>query len=59
MLFYLHPRTDARASLQPWHEAGLHAYAVWTVSSWKALHKHLGAHWNVRIYEDFRTHRKR
>lgn len=59
VLFYLHPRTDARAALRPWHEAGLHAYAVWTVPNWKALHKHLGAHWNVRIYDDSRTHRKR
>ncbi|MCA1814536.1 MAG: hypothetical protein LC624_11400 [Halobacteriales archaeon] len=54
VLFYLHPDTDLRAALEPWARAGLVAGATWTVASWKQLHKHLGAHWNVRIFDDFR-----
>jgi hypothetical protein len=54
VIFYVHPGTDVREALRPWHQAGLPVHATWTVSDWKALHKHLGAHWNVRIFDDFR-----
>lgn len=53
VLFYLHPETDPQAALAPWAEAGLQIHNVWTVSTWRELHKHLGAHWNVQIFEDF------
>lgn len=53
VLFYLHPETDASAALAAWHEAGLHVHSTWTVSNWRQLHKHLGNHWNVQVYDDF------
>lgn len=54
VLFYLHADTDPRQALVPWHEAGLPVHSTWTVETWRELHKHLGAAWNVRIYDDFR-----
>lgn len=53
VLFYLHPDTDAREALEAWHEEGLPIHSTWTVADWKELHKHLGQHWNVQVYDDF------
>lgn len=54
--FYLHPTTDVRAALGPWHREGLHVHTIRKVTTWKALHKHFGAHWNVRVWDDFHDH---
>ncbi len=54
VLFYLHPDTDPRQALAPWHDAGLPVHSIWTVANWRELHKHLGAHWNNRVYDDFK-----
>lgn len=53
VLFYLHPETSAEEALAPWEEADLQIHNTWTVSNWRELHKHLGSHWNVQIFEDF------
>lgn len=54
ILFYLHPTTDARRALAAWREAGFPVLSTWTVESWKELHAHFGAAWNVRVFDDFR-----
>lgn len=54
VLFYLHPTTDARKALASWRDAGLPVLSTWTVDTWKALHTHFGAAWNVRVFDDFR-----
>lgn len=53
VLFYFHPDSDEREALSPWHKAGLPVRSVWTVEDWTDLHKHLGAHWNNQVFEDF------
>lgn len=54
IIFYLHTDTDPRATLEAWHEADLPVHSAWTIEDWKQLHKHFGAAWNVRVYDDFR-----
>lgn len=54
VVFYLHEDADGREALTPWHDADLPVHATWTISSWKELHKHLGAAWNVRVHDDFK-----
>lgn len=54
VIFYLHADTNPQASLEAWHEAGLPIHSTWTISDWKGFHKHFGAHWNVRVFDDFR-----
>lgn len=55
ILFYFVTGTDPRAALAPWRTAGLPVHSVWTVTNWADLHKHFGAAWNVRVFDDFRT----
>lgn len=54
VVFYVHTDTDPRAALEAWHEAGLPVHSTWTIENWRQLHKHFGAAWNVRVYDDFR-----
>jgi hypothetical protein len=54
ILFYVHPRTNPRKALAPWRESGLPVHSTWTVRNWRELHRHFGAAWNVRVFDDFR-----
>lgn len=54
VVFYLHPRVDIHRALAPWHREGLQVHTMRRVTGWKQLHKHFGAHWNVRVWDDFR-----
>lgn len=54
IVFYLHTDTDPRDALGAWEEAELPVHATWTIENWRQLHKHFGAAWNVRVYDDFR-----
>lgn len=54
VIFYLHPQTDARKALGAWWDADLPVVATWAVKDWKELHRHFGAAWNVRVFDDFR-----
>lgn len=54
IVFYIHRDTEYRAALKGWVEAGFSVHASWTIRSWRELHKHFGAAWNVRVFDDFR-----
>lgn len=54
IVFYFHTDTDPRSALGAWQAADLPVHATWTIDDWKQLHKHFGAAWNVRVYDDFR-----
>lgn len=54
VVFYIHAEADARDALDAWYAAGLPVHSMWTVETWRELHKHFGAAWNLRVFDDFR-----
>jgi hypothetical protein len=53
IVFYPHPDVDVKKAFAAWSRADLPIHSTRPVTSWRELHRHFGAAWNVRIFDDF------